>query len=59
MTRLDDDRFLVVTPTAMQHRTIEWLRAHGDGMSVAIDDVTSSSATLAVMGPRSRSCSGA
>ena len=45
--RLDDDRFLVITPTAMQHRTIEWPRAHGDGMSVAIDDVTSSSATLA------------
>ena len=54
VTRLDDDRFLVITPTAMQHRTIEWLRAHGDGLSISIDDVTSASATLAVMGQRSR-----
>ena len=54
VTRLDDDRFLVITPTATQHRMIEWLRAHGDGTPVAIDDVTSASATLAVMGPRSR-----
>jgi 4-methylaminobutanoate oxidase (formaldehyde-forming) len=54
VTRLDDERFLVITPTATQHRTIEWLRSHGDRMAVAIDDVTSASATLAIMGPRSR-----
>jgi heterotetrameric sarcosine oxidase gamma subunit len=54
VTRLGEDRFLVITPTATQHRTLEWLRSHGQGMSVTIADVTSASATLAVMGPRSR-----
>jgi 4-methylaminobutanoate oxidase (formaldehyde-forming) len=54
VTRLAEDRFLVITPSATQHRTLEWLRAHGRGMSVMIIDVTSASATLAVMGPRSR-----
>jgi heterotetrameric sarcosine oxidase gamma subunit len=54
VTRLDADRFLVITPTATQHRTVEWLRTHGRGMSAAVADVTSGSATLAVMGPRSR-----
>jgi glycine cleavage system aminomethyltransferase T/glycine/D-amino acid oxidase-like deaminating enzyme len=55
VTRLEDDRFLVVTPTATQHRTIEWLRSHAEGMvACTIADVTSASATLAVMGPRSR-----
>jgi heterotetrameric sarcosine oxidase gamma subunit len=54
VTRLAEDRFLVITPSATQHRTLEWLRAHGRGKSVTIIDVTSASATLAVMGPRSR-----
>ena len=54
VTRLGEDRFLVITPTATQHRTLEWLRFHGQGMSVMLADVTSASATLAVMGPRSR-----
>jgi heterotetrameric sarcosine oxidase gamma subunit len=54
VTRLAEDRFLVITPSATQHRTLEWLRAHGRGMSVTNNDVTSASATLAVMGPRSR-----
>jgi len=54
VTRLGPDRFLVITPTATQHRTLAWLRSHGHDMSTAITDVTSASATLAVMGPRSR-----
>ena len=54
VTRLGQDRFLVVTPTATQHRTVEWLRSYGEGMAVTIADVTSASATLAVMGPQSR-----
>ena len=54
VTRVDEDRFLVLTPTATQHRTLEWLRTHGKGMSVTLVDVTSGSATLALMGPRSR-----
>jgi heterotetrameric sarcosine oxidase gamma subunit len=54
VTRLEEDRFLVITPTATQHRTVEWLRRHGDGMRVSVADVTSTRATLAVMGPGSR-----
>jgi 4-methylaminobutanoate oxidase (formaldehyde-forming) len=54
VTRLGADRFLVITPTATQHRTLEWLRAHAGGRDVAIRDVTSARATLAVMGPKSR-----
>ena len=54
VTRLGKDRFLVLTPTATQHRTLEWLRSHTDGMAVSIADVTSASATLALMGPLSR-----
>jgi heterotetrameric sarcosine oxidase gamma subunit len=54
VTRLGADRFLVLTAAATQHRTFEWLRRHAEGSSVAIADVTSSLATIAVMGPRSR-----
>ena len=36
VTRLADDRFLVLTPSATQHRTLGWLRMHGEGMSVTI-----------------------
>jgi heterotetrameric sarcosine oxidase gamma subunit len=54
VTRLAADRFLVITPTATQHRTLEWLRAEADGMTVSINDVTSAFATIALMGPRSR-----
>jgi 4-methylaminobutanoate oxidase (formaldehyde-forming) len=54
VTRLEDDRFLVVTATATQHRTIEWLRRYAEGLDVRIDDVTDARATIAVMGPRSR-----
>jgi heterotetrameric sarcosine oxidase gamma subunit len=54
VTRLDQDRFLVITPTATQHRTREWLRRYGEGMRASIADVTSARATIAVMGPRSR-----
>jgi 4-methylaminobutanoate oxidase (formaldehyde-forming) len=54
VTRLGADRFLVITPTATQHRTLEWLRANSEGRDVAISDVTSARATLAVMGPKSR-----
>ncbi|HZN42162.1 MAG TPA: FAD-dependent oxidoreductase, partial [Actinomycetota bacterium] len=54
VTRLGAERFLVITPTATQHRTLEWLQANAGGRDVAIRDVTSARATLAVMGPRSR-----
>lgn len=54
VTRMAADRFLVITPSATQHRTLEWLRTHGRGRPVTITDVTSASATLALMGPGSR-----
>jgi 4-methylaminobutanoate oxidase (formaldehyde-forming) len=54
VTRLAADRFLVITPTATQHRTLEWLHAEVEGMAVSIDDLTSALATIALMGPRSR-----
>jgi heterotetrameric sarcosine oxidase gamma subunit len=54
VTRLGADRFLVITAAATQHRTLEWLRTHGEARSVSIVDTTSARATLAVMGPRSR-----
>jgi glycine cleavage system aminomethyltransferase T/glycine/D-amino acid oxidase-like deaminating enzyme len=55
VTRLADDRFLVITAAATQHRTLEWLRRYGEGLAVTIADATSGLATLAVMGPKSRS----
>ena len=58
VTRLAADRFLVITPTATQHRTLEWLRAEAHAMTVSIDDVTSALATIALMGPRSRALLG-
>ena len=54
VTRLAADRFLVMTPTATQHRTLEWLSAEADGRAASIDDVTSAFATIALMGPHSR-----
>jgi heterotetrameric sarcosine oxidase gamma subunit len=54
ITRLAADRFLVITPTATQRRTSEWLRSHARDLSVTVADLTSARATLAVMGPRSR-----
>lgn len=54
VTRLGEQRFLVITAAATQHRAFEWLRRHGEGMAVSVVDTTSSLATLAVMGPRSR-----
>jgi glycine cleavage system aminomethyltransferase T/glycine/D-amino acid oxidase-like deaminating enzyme len=53
VTRLGDDRFLVVAPTATQTRTPMWLRAHLPA-DATIADVTSGYAVLAIMGPRAR-----
>jgi 4-methylaminobutanoate oxidase (formaldehyde-forming) len=54
VTRLARDRFLVVTPAVTQGRTLHWIRAHVHGAAAVVTDVTSALATLAVMGPRSR-----
>ena len=53
VTRLADDLFLVVAPTAAQAKTFHWLRRYGDPAAV-VTDVTSGLGTLAVTGPRSR-----
>ena len=58
VTRLAADRFLVLTAAATQHRTEEWLRRHGAGLAAIVTDVTSGSATIAVMGPNSRALLG-
>jgi 4-methylaminobutanoate oxidase (formaldehyde-forming) len=55
VTRLAQERFFIVTGTAVGQRDLSWLRlnAPGDG-SVSIEDVTSAYACLGLWGPRSR-----
>lgn len=54
ITRLDDDRFLVVTPSASRHKSLWHLRRAARGRAAAVVDVTAALATIGVMGPRSR-----
>jgi 4-methylaminobutanoate oxidase (formaldehyde-forming) len=55
VTRLDDQRFLVVTSAICQTRDLAWLRRHiADDVLCTVADVTSAYAVLGVMGPRSR-----
>jgi 4-methylaminobutanoate oxidase (formaldehyde-forming) len=55
VTRLDDERFLIVTGTAFGNHDLGWMRRHQpqDG-SVSVQDVTSSYACLGIWGPRAR-----
>jgi glycine cleavage system aminomethyltransferase T/glycine/D-amino acid oxidase-like deaminating enzyme len=53
VTRLADETFLVIAPTATQTKVFHWLRRHLGGRAVATD-VTSGVGVLAVTGPRSR-----
>jgi len=55
VTRLEADRFLLVTGTAFGGHDLAWIRRHapGDG-SVVVGDVTSSMACLGLWGPRAR-----
>ncbi|MEM7359519.1 MAG: FAD-dependent oxidoreductase [Pseudomonadota bacterium] len=55
VTRLTEDRFMVVSGVACQTRDMNWLRRNkrADEM-VFINDVTSSMAVVTLMGPRSR-----
>src|SRR5919197_5889314 len=55
VTRLDDDRFRIVTGTAFGDHDLGWIRKHdpGDG-SARVRDVTSSYACLGLWGPRAR-----
>lgn len=55
VTRLEQDRYLVVAPTLAQTRTNAWLARFLQGdVRARATDVTSGYAVLAVMGPRSR-----
>jgi glycine cleavage system T protein len=55
VTRLADDRFLIVTGTAFGNHDLGWIRKHvPDGGSVRVRDVTSSRACFGLWGPRAR-----
>jgi heterotetrameric sarcosine oxidase gamma subunit len=55
VTRLSEDRFLVVSGAACQNRDIDWLKRNKAATeTVIITDVTSAYAVITVMGPRSR-----
>ena len=54
VTRLADDRFLVVAPTAAHTKTLALLRRAATGRAAAVFDASAALATIAVMGPRSR-----
>jgi glycine cleavage system T protein len=55
VTRLDAERFFIVTGTAFGNHDLGWMRKHQpeDG-SVVIDDVTAEHACLGIWGPRAR-----
>lgn len=55
VSRIGDDRFLIVTGTAQTTRDADWIRRNlPDGKQVYLTDVTSAYAVIAVMGPRAR-----
>jgi 4-methylaminobutanoate oxidase (formaldehyde-forming) len=55
VTRLAEDRFIVVTGAAAQTRDLAWLKRQiPDEARVAVFDMTSAEAVLGLMGPRSR-----
>jgi 4-methylaminobutanoate oxidase (formaldehyde-forming) len=55
VTRLSEDRYLIVTAAASQTRDYHWVRRNlSDGARVTLTDVTSAYGVLSVMGPKSR-----
>ena len=55
VTRLADDRFLIVTGTAFGVHDLNWIRVHApDDGSVSVDDVTGSYLCLGLWGPKAR-----
>ncbi len=55
ITRLGDDRFMVVTGGGMGLHDLEWIRAHlPDDGSVAVNDISSSQCCIGLWGPRAR-----
>ncbi|MBK0417561.1 GcvT family protein [Leucobacter sp. CSA1] len=54
VTRLAPDRFMVVSPSATQDKTLSILRRAAEGAAAAVFDATAAYATILVAGPRSR-----
>ena len=55
VTRLGENRFLVVTGAAVHLRDLTWLRRNlSDDLHVVVTDVTSAYSVLSIMGPNSR-----
>jgi 4-methylaminobutanoate oxidase (formaldehyde-forming) len=54
ITRLAEDRFLVVTPTASQTKTLAMFRRAARGHGAAVFDASAGIATIGIMGPNSR-----
>ena len=55
MTRLEEERFRIVTGTAFGIHDMDWIRRHRpDDGSVQIRDVTSGLACIGIQGPRAR-----
>ena len=55
VTRLDRERFLLVTGSAQVKRDQDWVsRNLSDGANVTVTDITNSLAVFAIMGPKSR-----
>ena len=55
VTRLAEDKYIVVTAAVSQARDFSWIRRHlDDGAMVTLEDVTSGYGVLSVMGPNSR-----
>jgi glycine cleavage system T protein len=54
VTRLDPDRFRLVTGTASGSRDLAWIRRHREGEDALVRDVTSSLACLGIWGPAAR-----
>jgi 4-methylaminobutanoate oxidase (formaldehyde-forming) len=55
VTRLAEDRFLVVVTDLVHRRMAPWIERHApDGAHVTVTDVTSGSTLMTVQGPRSR-----
>ncbi len=55
VTRLDRDRYYIVTGTGFATHDFNWIRrAIPDGLDATLIDVTSARAVLALMGPRAR-----
>ena len=55
MTRLDEDRFYVVSAAATELHDFSWIARHlPDDGSVRLENITSRDAVLTIAGPRSR-----